>query len=44
MYHNPKISVIIPALNEEESIGQVLNDIPGKIVEEVIVVDNGRSR
>ncbi len=43
MHHNPKISVIIPALNEEESIGQVLNDIPGEIVEEVIVVDNGSS-
>jgi len=41
MNHNPKISVIIPALNEEESIGQVLNDIPVEIVEEVIVVDNG---
>jgi glycosyltransferase involved in cell wall biosynthesis len=41
MHHNPKISVIIPALNEEESIGQVLNEIPGEIVEEVIVVDNG---
>lgn len=41
MHHKPKISVIIPALNEEESIGQVLNDIPGEIVEEVIVVDNG---
>jgi len=43
MRHNPKISIIIPALNEEESIGQVLNDIPGEIVEEVIVVDNGSS-
>ena len=43
MHHNPKISTIIPALNEEESIGQVLNDIPGEIVEEVIVVDNGSS-
>jgi len=41
MHHNPKISVIIPALNEEESIGLVLNDIPAKIVEEIIVVDNG---
>ena len=41
MHHNPKISIIIPALNEEESIGRVLNDIPGEIVEEVIVVDNG---
>jgi glycosyltransferase involved in cell wall biosynthesis len=43
MNYNPKISVIIPALNEEDSIGQVLNDIPGEIVEEVIVVDNGSS-
>ena len=43
MHHNPKISIIIPALNEEESIGQVLNDIPGEIVEEDIVVDNGSS-
>ncbi len=43
MHHNPKISVIIPALNEEESISQVLNDIPGEIVDEVIVVDNGSS-
>jgi glycosyltransferase involved in cell wall biosynthesis len=41
MHHNQKISVIIPALNEEESIGQVLNDIPCEIVEEIIVVDNG---
>ncbi len=41
MHHSPKISVIIPALNEEESIGQVLNDISGEIVEEVFVVDYG---
>ncbi len=41
MYHNPNISVVIPALNEEESIGLVLNDIPGNIVKEIIVVDNG---
>jgi glycosyltransferase involved in cell wall biosynthesis len=41
MHHNLKISVIIPALNEEESIGLVLNDIPSEIVEEIIVVDNG---
>lgn len=33
--------VIIPALNEEKSIGRVLNDIDRKIVSEVIVVDNG---
>jgi glycosyltransferase involved in cell wall biosynthesis len=38
---NPKISVIIPALNEEESISLVLNDIPRGLVKEIIVVDNG---
>ncbi|MEM7262338.1 MAG: glycosyltransferase family 2 protein [Planctomycetota bacterium] len=34
-------SVIIPAINEEESIGLVLGDIPSAWVDEVIVVDNG---
>lgn len=32
--------VIIPALNEEESIGRVIKDIPESIVEEVVVVNN----
>gem|GEM_PF-65091 len=36
-----KISVIIPVLNEEQSIGAVLNDIPKDLVADVIVVDNG---
>ncbi len=36
-----KISVIIPALNEEESIGKVIDDLPMDLVHEVIVVDNG---
>lgn len=36
-----KISVIIPALNEEASIGSVIGHIPGHLVNEVIVVDNG---
>jgi rSAM/selenodomain-associated transferase 2/rSAM/selenodomain-associated transferase 1 len=35
-----RISVIIPALNEEESIGRVLSAIPDW-VDEVVVVDNG---
>ncbi len=35
-----KVTVIIPAFNEEHSIGNVLNDIPGDLVHEVIVVDN----
>jgi glycosyltransferase involved in cell wall biosynthesis len=35
------VVVIIPALNEEESIGQVIIDIPRGMVDEIIVVDNG---
>jgi glycosyltransferase involved in cell wall biosynthesis len=35
------VSVIIPALNEEASIGQVLAEIPAWAVDEVIVVDGG---
>jgi len=35
--------VIIPALNEEEAIAKVIKDIPGDIVAEIIVVDNGSS-
>lgn len=35
-----RIAVVIPAFNEEESIGSVLRDIPDDLVEEVIVVDN----
>jgi glycosyltransferase involved in cell wall biosynthesis len=41
MYYSPKISVIIPALNEEESISLVLKDVPEGLVKEIIVVDNG---
>lgn len=40
MRKNHKVSVIIPALNEEESIGKVIKAIP-KWVDEIIVVDNG---
>ena len=36
-----KCRVIIPALNEEDAIAKVIQDIPKDIVEEVIVVDNG---
>jgi glycosyltransferase involved in cell wall biosynthesis len=35
------ISVIIPVLNERESIGLVLRDLPRRLVGQVIVVDNG---
>ncbi len=37
---HPIISVIIPAFNEEQSIGKVVNDIPKDIVKHVIVVNN----
>ena len=36
----PKITVIIPAYNEEKSIGKVVSDIPRNLVEHVIVVNN----
>ncbi|MCY3826949.1 MAG: glycosyltransferase family 2 protein [Candidatus Dadabacteria bacterium] len=36
-----KTVVIIPALNEERSIGQVIGDIPRDLVTEIVVVDNG---
>lgn len=34
-----KITLIIPALNEEGCIGQVLKEVPGGVVDEIIVVD-----
>jgi len=37
----PRVSVIIPAFNEESSIGLVLNALPKEILHEIIVVDNG---
>lgn len=35
------IRVIIPAFNEEKSVGKVINDIPNNLVKEVIIIDNG---
>jgi len=35
-----KIVVIIPAFNEENSVGKVVNDIPKSIVSDIIVVNN----
>ena len=37
------IDVIIPAYNEEESIGKVINDIPRELVREIIVCNNASS-
>jgi len=36
-----KLSVIIPALNEEESLPYVLGELPWSTLHQVIVVDNG---
>lgn len=37
------VAVIIPALNEERSIGSVLDAIPKDLVGDILVVDNGSS-
>ncbi|MTI32051.1 glycosyltransferase family 2 protein [Xanthovirga aplysinae] len=36
----PVIKVIIPAFNEENSIGKVLDDLPKDLVQEIVVVNN----
>ena len=36
-----RVTVVIPALNEEEPIGDVVRAIPRGSVEEILVVDNG---
>jgi glycosyltransferase involved in cell wall biosynthesis len=36
-----QISIIIPALNEAESIGHVVGEMPWDVIAECIVVDNG---
>lgn len=40
MIERPKIVVIIPAYNEENSIAKVIADIPAGLVNEVIVINN----
>jgi hypothetical protein len=37
----PQISIIIPALNEAESIGHVVSQMPWPLIAECIVCDNG---
>ena len=37
----PRACIIIPALNEAQSLPHVLRGIPNHLVEEVVVVDNG---
>ena len=36
-----RVAVIIPALNEEQSIGRVIDAIPSELAADVVVVDNG---
>ncbi len=38
---NPDIRVIIPAFNEQNAVGLVIDEIPKELVSEIIVVDNG---
>lgn len=41
MKTKPVIVVIIPAVNEENSIARVVSEIPAGLVDEIIVCDNG---
>lgn len=41
MTREARITVIIPILNEERSIGKVIDAIPRELVNEIICVDNG---
>jgi glycosyltransferase involved in cell wall biosynthesis len=43
MYRKKKIALIIPALDEEEAIGPVVEAVDRAVVDRVIVVDNGSS-
>jgi CTP:molybdopterin cytidylyltransferase MocA len=43
MTTRPRIAVIIPALNEEQSIGRVIQAIPVELNCDIVVVDNGSS-
>lgn len=38
---NPSVFVIIPAFNEQNAVCKVISEIPGHLVSEVIVVNNG---
>src|ERR1700741_2911398 len=37
----PRVAIVIPTLNEEEPIGEVIRAIPAEAVDEIIVGDSG---
>jgi glycosyltransferase involved in cell wall biosynthesis len=37
----PRVSVVVPALNEEQTIARVVRDLASPLVREILVVDNG---
>ncbi len=39
--NRPVVKVIIPAFNEQNAVGQVIEDIPKDLVDEIVVIDNG---
>jgi glycosyltransferase involved in cell wall biosynthesis len=39
-----KVSVIVPTMNEEDSIGKVLSSIPNDLVDEILVIDSSSDR
>jgi glycosyltransferase involved in cell wall biosynthesis len=39
--HTERFALIIPALNEADSIGEQLSQLPGSLFAQIIVVDNG---
>lgn len=41
MLNNKRISVLIPAFNEEKSIARVISELPQGLVDEIVVIDNG---
>lgn len=41
MLNNKKVTVVIPAYNEEKSLPLVLDDISRELADDIIVVDNG---
>jgi len=39
----PRVAVVIPTLNEEEPIGEVVRAVPRAVVDEIVVADSGSS-